>query len=158
MPDGRSLPVEFYSMPGSRVAIKEDFIVAELSNCVRYFSTLFGDYPYATFRGVFHPFAYGRGFPTTLMIPATDHADVHTFEFIAHEPAPQWWGDNVARRSYRDQWLSEGFGEYSGLLYAKTRDKKASERELIERARLALRNPPSPPLVLLKADWWMLAH
>jgi hypothetical protein len=150
MPDGRSLPVEFYSMPGNQVAIKEDFILAELSNCVRYFSSLFGDYPYATFRGVYHPFAYGQGFPTTLMIPGTDRADVQTFKFIAHETAHQWWGDNVAWRSYRDQWLSEGFAEYSGLLYAQRRDKKASERELIERARLSLRNSPVTPTGIAK--------
>jgi hypothetical protein len=145
MSDGRSLPIEFYSMPGRRAAIKEDFILAELSNSVRYFSSLFGEYPYAVFRGAYHPFGYGQGFPTTLMIPATDSADARTYRFIAHETAHQWWGDSVLWRSYRDQWLSEGFAEYSGLLYALTRDKRASEKELIERERESLRNPPVTP-------------
>ena len=72
MSDGRSLPIEFYSVPGSRAPVKEDFILAELSNSVRYFSALFGEYPYPVFRGVLHPFGYGQGFPTTLMIPGTD--------------------------------------------------------------------------------------
>jgi len=48
----------------------------------------------------------------------------------------------VLWRSYRDQWLSEGFADYSGLLYTQTRDKTSSERELIERARDSLKNPP----------------
>ena len=142
MSDGRSLPIEFYSMPGYRAAIKEDFILAELGNCVRYFSSLFGEYPYPVFRGVFHPFGYGQGFATTLMIPGTDRADNNTYRFIAHETSHQWWGDSVLWRSYRDQWLSEGFAEYSGLLYTQRRDKTKSEKELIERERAALRNPP----------------
>ena len=139
---GRTLPVEFYSMPGSRAAIKEDFILAELANCIRYFSHVFGEYPYPVFRGAYHPFGYGQGFPTTLMIPGTDSADRSTYEFLAHETAHQWWGDDILWRSYRDQWLSEGFAEYSGMLYTETRDKTSSEKSLIENARLSLRNPP----------------
>lgn len=142
MSNGRSLPIEFYSMPGSRAAIKEDFILAELSNSVRYFSSLFGEYPYPVFRGVFHPFGYGQGFPTTLMIPGTDRANARTYQFIAHETSHQWWGDTVLWRSYRDQWLSEGFAEYSGMLYTQMRDKTSSEKELIERGRDSLKNPP----------------
>jgi len=142
MDNGRSLPIEFYSMPGSRAAIKEDFILAELNNCVRFFSIVFGDYPYPIFRGVYHPFGYGQGFPTTLMIPATDQAVNTTYQFIAHETSHQWWGDVVLWRSYRDQWLSEGFAEYSGLLYTQTRQKTSSERELIQRARFELKDPP----------------
>src|SRR5205814_10098636 len=97
---------------------KEDFVLAELNNCVRYFSLLFGKYPYPVFRAAFHPFDYGQGFPTMLMIPGTDEATMYTYQFIAHETSHQWWGDSVLWRSYRDQWLSEGFAEYSGFLYA----------------------------------------
>jgi len=142
MPDGQSLPIEFYSMPGYKAAIKEDFILAELNNCVRYFATLFGPYPYPVFRAAYHPFGYGQGFPTTLMIPATDRAVNRTFHFIAHETSHQWWGDEVLWRSYRDQWLSEGFAEYSGLLYTQTRENTSSERDLIKLDREELKQPP----------------
>jgi hypothetical protein len=141
--DGHRLPIEFYSMPGSRAAIKEDFILAEMNNSVRFFSQMFGNYPYPVFRGVYHPFNFGQGFPTTIMIPNTDRADFRTYAFIAHETSHQWWGDVVQWRSYRDQWLSEGFAEYSGMLYAQLRDKAASEKELIEQARRELKMPPS---------------
>jgi len=140
--DGKQLPLEFYSMPGIRKAIKEDFILAEMSNSVRYFSKLFGEYPYPLFRGVYHPFNYGQGFPTTIMIPGTDYSDYKTFSFIAHETSHQWWGDMVLWRSYRDQWLSEGFADYSGMLYVQLRDKTHSEKELIEQAREVLKAPP----------------
>jgi hypothetical protein len=139
---GKELPIEFYSMPGGRMAIKEDFILAEMSNSVRYFSQLFGEYPYSLFRGVYHPFNFGQGFPTTIMIPAADYANSRTYSFIAHETSHQWWGDLVLWRSYRDQWLSEGFAEYSGMLYVQLRDKTSSEKNLIERARDELKIPP----------------
>jgi hypothetical protein len=139
---GKSLPLEFYSMPSGRAAIKEDFILAEMSNSVRFFSNIFGEYPYPLFRGVFHPFNFGQGFPTTIMIPGTDRASKYTYSFIAHETSHQWWGDQVLWRSYRDQWLSEGFAEYSGMLYTQLRDKTSSQKELIEQAREALKNPP----------------
>ena len=146
MPDGQTLPVEFYSMPGYKAAIKEDFILAELNNCIRYFSMLFGPYPYPVFRAAYHPFGYGQGFPTTLMIPATDRAVNSTYQFIAHETSHQWWGDVVLWRSYRDQWLSEGFAEYSGLLYTQTRDRTSSEKDLIKVARENLKEPPRTPV------------
>jgi len=140
--NGKQLPIEFYSMPGSRAVIKEDFILAEMNNSVRFFSKMFGEYPYPLFRGVYHPFNFGQGFPTTIMIPAADRADYHTYSFIAHETSHQWWGDMVLWRSYRDQWLSEGFAEYSGMLYVQLRDKTHSEKELIARAREQLKMPP----------------
>jgi hypothetical protein len=39
-------PLEFNSLGGDIAAIKEDFILAELNNSVRYFTALFGEYPY----------------------------------------------------------------------------------------------------------------
>ena len=140
--NNQSLPIEFYSMPGNRAVIKEDFILAEMNNSVRFFSQMFGNYPYPIFRGVYHPFNFGQGFPTTIMIPNADHADYSTYSFIAHETSHQWWGDMVEWRSYRDQWLSEGFAEYSGMLYTQLRDKTSSERQLIEGARRQLKFPP----------------
>lgn len=35
----------------------------------------------------------------------------------AHEVAHQWWGHAVGFNSYRDQWMSEGFAEFSAALY-----------------------------------------
>ena len=56
------------------------------------------------------------------------HLSQYTFEaehpgaselFRAHEVAHQMWGHTVMWRSYRDQWLSEAFAEYSAMLYVK---------------------------------------
>jgi hypothetical protein len=140
---GDPIPLEFDSLPGSIAAIKEDFIMAELDNSLRYFTALFGKYPYPTFGAAFHPFNFGQGFPTLLMIPGADRANKHTYSFIAHETAHQWWGDIVSWRSYRDQWLSEGFAEYSGMLYTGLRSGPHSENDLIDEARDSLKFPPA---------------
>ncbi|MEP6570973.1 MAG: M1 family aminopeptidase [Acidobacteriota bacterium] len=139
---GDPIPLEFSSLAGGVLAIKEDFIMAEMDNSLRYFTSLFGKYPYPVFGAAFHPFPFGQGFPTLLMIPQTDHANRHTYAFIAHETSHQWWGDIVSWRSYRDQWLSEGFAEYSGMLYAGLRSGPQSSDDLITEARESLRKPP----------------
>ncbi|HQU85910.1 MAG TPA: M1 family aminopeptidase, partial [Pyrinomonadaceae bacterium] len=92
----------------TEIPIKEDFIMAELNNAVRNFHFYFGKYPYETYGAAFHPFGFGQGFPSMVMIPGTDRANKYTYAFISHETAHQWWGNIVAWRSYRDQWLSEG--------------------------------------------------
>ena len=139
---GEPIPVEFNSLPGSYLPIKEDFIVAELDNSLRYFSVLFGKYPYPAFSAAFHPYGFGQGFPGLLMIPATDRASKYTYSFIAHETAHQWWGDIVTWRSYRDQWLSEGFAEYSGTLYTGLRQSADARNDLINDMRRSLKEPP----------------
>lgn len=139
-----AIPLEFNSVPSRVGAIKHEFILAELDNAVRYFSAFFGSYPYKTFGAAFHPYAFGQGFPTLLMIPPTDQESKETHSFIAHETAHQWWGNIVAWRSYRDQWLSEGFAEYSGMLYAGRRDREGPKAlaDLIRVHRESIRNQP----------------
>lgn len=139
---GTPTPLEFSSLPGDLAAIKEDFIVAELNNTVRFFTSTFGNYPYPRFGATFHPYPFGQGIATMLMIPSTDRASKYTYAFIAHETAHQWWGNIVAWRSYRDQWLSEGFAEYSGILYTGLRDGKGAKEELLSQLRSSLKDPP----------------
>jgi hypothetical protein len=141
--DGRTpTPLEFNSLSGSQIALKEDFMLAELNNCIRFFNLLFGNYPYSRYSATFHPYGFGQGFPTMLMIPAADHTSKYVFAFIAHETAHQWWGNIVAWRSYRDQWLSEGFAEYSSLLYTQRRQNVKAVNNMVEDMRRTLKEPP----------------
>ncbi len=133
-------PLEYSSV--TFIPIKEDFILAELNNSVRYFHALFGKYPYGNYGAAFHPFGFGQGFPSMVMIPGTDRANKYTYAFIAHETAHQWWGNIVAWRSYRDQWLSEGFAEYSGILYTAFRKDYKASINLIDELRDSLQRPP----------------
>jgi hypothetical protein len=134
--------LEFLKVPSSVENIKEEFVLAEFGNALDYFIEYFGAYPYEVFRGTMHPFNNGQGFPTMLLIPRQDEANREVFSFIAHETSHQWWGNIVAWRSYRDQWLSEGFAEYSGMLYTGLRQNMKAQRDLIEAARYILPFPP----------------
>jgi aminopeptidase N len=110
---------------------------------------MFGAYPYETFGAALHPFGFGQGFPTLLMIPPAQRSNQNVresdvYSFIAHEAAHQWWGNIVAWRSYRDQWLSEGFAQYSGLLYAvkRQKDPEKTTMEMVRALRDSLREMP----------------
>lgn len=140
--EGASVPLTFHSPPSYVRAVKEDFILAEMGNSLRFFSALFGPYQFRTFSAVYFPGAFGQGFPTLLLLPTADSANKRTFRFIAHETSHQWWGHFVTWRSYRDQWLSEGFADYSGIIYTQRRMDPRAARELIESLRRELLNPP----------------
>jgi peptidase M1-like protein len=48
----------------------------------------------------------------------------------AHEVAHQWWGQTVGFDSYRDQWMSEGFANFSASLFLiNTRTDRKEERD-----------------------------
>ena len=135
------MPLELFSL--NFITVKEDFVLAEMGNALEYLSTMFGEYPYPIFRAAFHPFRFGQGFATMLAIPNVDSANPQTFAFLSHETSHQWWGNVVAWRSYRDQWLSEGFAEYSGILYIKNRTRNSGDvQDEINKLRDELKTPP----------------
>ena len=140
---GKKVPIDFYSMPFEIEAVKERFMLAELGNGLRFFSSLYGDYPYGRLSAVYFPGRFGQGLASLLLLPVEGSAELHQFAFIAHEGAHQWWGNIVGWKSYRDQWLSEGFAEYSGVLYASVRKKKPRKAlELVKEMRRSLLKPP----------------
>ena len=47
--------------------------------------------------------------------------------FRAHEVAHLWWGHQVGWHGYRDQWLSEGFAEYSAMMFVESRVENGDE-------------------------------
>src|SRR4029078_13416230 len=116
--------------------------LAEMGNAVRYFSKLFGDCPYGRLGGAYFPTNVGQGFPTLLLLPKSDYALRQDFAFMAHENAHQWWGNVVGWRTYRDQWLSEGFAEYSGVLYTSVRTNRKDSDELLKEMRRTLMEVP----------------
>ena len=137
---GEPIDVEFNNVSSHTAQVRGDFMLAEMDNAVRFYAALFGKYPYPVLNGCVHPYGFGQGFATLLMLASLgDRADRSGFSFIAHETSHQWWGNVVAWRSYRDQWLSEGFADYSGMLYTAARegpkDGPKDEAELIRQAR-----------------------
>ena len=159
--DGRQIPIEYYSPPGNIAQVKEDFILTEIGNAVRYFNNLFGRYPYGRLGAAYFPTNYGQGFPTLLLLPVHGYADRNEYAFMAHENAHQWWGNIVGWRSYRDQWLVEALANYSSLLLLESHDparftaimqrfrdnlvaRNKQEHEIVQAGPVGLQNPHSP--------------
>jgi Peptidase family M1 domain len=73
---------------------------------------------------------YGQAWPGLVYLPITSFFDSTTrhglgmddpegyFKVVGpHEVAHQWWGHLVGFNSYRDQWMSEGFADFSASLF-----------------------------------------
>ena len=108
----------------------------EMANTVRLFSSYFGPFPYKSLSVASIPLSYshGQGWPGLIylwsgsFLDATQRHEIGmkdgpelTDFFRAHESSHQWWGQRVGWKSYHDQWLSEGFADFSGILYVQYR-------------------------------------
>jgi len=103
---------------------------AETANTLRVFQSYFGPYPYKHLAVTNIVGSYGQGWPGLLYLSWVTFLDstqrnalgiknqVQLTDFFrGHESSHQWWGHRVGWKSYHDQWLSEGFAEFSGKLY-----------------------------------------
>lgn len=94
---------------------------------LRFYSAYFGEFPYQNLTIALRPLLVEGGHsPATLVILNRVYTyfnirtkkDPMTFPdfpvfLLAHELAHQWWGQAVGWRTYRDQWLSEGFAQFA---------------------------------------------
>ncbi len=91
----------------------------------------FGSLPF-THMAITQQFAcnYGQSWPMLVFLPScafmdstqqhlmgVGPADMYWKVVTPHEVAHQWWGQTVGFRSYRDQWMSEGFADASASIY-----------------------------------------
>jgi hypothetical protein len=103
---------------------------AQLQLCTLYF----GKSPYDEIFITEQPdFNFGQSWPNLVYLPISAYTDStqrwmlfgtinakftgFVQEVTPHEVAHQWWGHAVPWASYHDQWLSEGFAEFSAGLF-----------------------------------------
>ena len=103
---------------------------AQLQLCSHYF----GKSPYDEIYITEQPnFNFGQSWPYLVYLPISAYTDStqrwmlfgqinnkftgFVQEVTPHEVAHQWWGHAVGWASYHDQWLSEGFAEFSAGLF-----------------------------------------
>jgi len=139
--------LEFYDFSSQYMNSWAIGVVEEMGGALAYFTKYFGPYPYEYLRSVAQPYQFGEALPTMLMLPyrGRDTMVVWIADIIAHETSHQWWGHSVVWRSHRDKWLSEGFAQYSGMLYANTRKTLSSVvgmRSSVRDALISLLRPP----------------
>lgn len=121
-------------------------ISIETANTLRVFQNYFGPYPYKQLVVTNIIGSYGQGWPGLLYLGWFTFLDstqrnalgirnqVQLTDFFrGHESSHQWWGHRVGWKSYHDQWLSEGFAEFSGKLYVQFRESKKEFQEQFRR-------------------------
>jgi len=103
--------------------------VAEGQLAVQLYTDFYGPAPYQRLALTEQPTNYfGQSWPALIYLPhasflhvygsATDALSHGFWRTVAsHEVAHQWFGHAVGIPSYRDNWLSEGFAEFSSSLY-----------------------------------------
>jgi len=142
-PGGRhGAPVAIGNLTASALA---KTIGMETSNTLRVFQSYFGPYPYKQIAVTNIIGSYGQGWPGLLYLGWFTFLDstqrnalgirnqVQLTDFFrGHESSHQWWGHRVGWKSYHDQWLSEGFAEFSGKLYVQFRQ---NPKEFLEQLR-----------------------
>jgi len=110
-----------------------DAALNDTQNATRIYSAYFGKLPYTRIAMTQQPAGdFGQAWPTLIYMPYIAFIDTtqRTQLFGAqggaqsfwryvgpHETAHQWWAHLVGWDSYRDQWMSEGFAEFSTSLY-----------------------------------------
>jgi hypothetical protein len=115
-------------------AMAENVLVDAL-NAVRLYTHWYGPTAYGRVAVTQQPaFDFGQSWPTLIYLPVSAFLDPterwrllggNTFRFskefvdvvTAHEVAHQWWGHTVGWTSYHDNWLSEGFADFSAALF-----------------------------------------
>jgi hypothetical protein len=124
--------------------------LVDAENSMRVFQRMFGDAPYGRLAVTQQPqFAFGQSWPTLVYLPVSAFLDgtqrwalmgTQSFRFTEfidevtpHEIAHQWWGHMVGWATYHDQWLSEGFAEFSAGLFLEATRKPVDVQKFWDR-------------------------
>ncbi|MBZ5537764.1 MAG: hypothetical protein LAO31_17550 [Acidobacteriia bacterium] len=116
-------------------------VLAEGQLSISLYSNYFGPLPYKRVAMTQQTADnFGQSWPTLVYLPISAYWDATIrhqkgmddtkgfFKIVApHEVAHQWWGHGVGFASYRDQWMSEGFAEFSSSIYVQVIQKKNQE-------------------------------
>ncbi len=145
----RTVP-HFGAMTPSALA---ESAMVDAQNALRCYTVWFGSVPYGRIAITQQPaFSFGQSWPTLVYLPVSAFLDstqrwslmggsaFKFAEFIQevtpHEVSHQWWGHAVGWASYHDQWLSEGFADFSaGLFLQQTNKDPAPYQKYWENAR-----------------------
>jgi hypothetical protein len=118
---------------------------AELQLCNYYFGKTPFDHIYITEQP---NFSFGQSWPNLVYLPISAYLDstqrwrlfgridnrfqAFVDEVTPHEVSHQWWGHAVGWSSYHDQWLSEGFAEFSAALFMQQAKGKDWQKDYIQ--------------------------
>ncbi len=99
----------------------EEKIGSDVLASLKFYQTVFGKIDINNLNVTEIPRFYGLAFPGLIYLSWYNYQGIEYDRagelFRAHEVAHQWWGITVDFENYHDQWLSEGFAEFSALYF-----------------------------------------
>jgi len=127
-------------------------IVRRSAETIAKYERWFGPYPYRNLAFTQMPGPMSQGWPTLVYLSSFAYLSDEELQALKlnkfqrmifdgfmqdHETAHQWWGDRVAWKNYRDQWLMEALANLSALMILEE-EHPAQAQELAEFNRLWL--------------------
>lgn len=120
---------------GTEYTQAKENVAADVVNSLNFFQTIYCECPFSKMAATETPTYGGQGLPGLLRLSWGTFKTDEVFKktrfraesFRAHEVSHQWWGHIIGWETYHDQWLSEGFAEYSGAWYAQMSMKDNEE-------------------------------
>jgi hypothetical protein len=117
---------------------------------LEYFETLFGEFPFEKLSIIRRVWVSTGGHSPASFIVLNDlpeliaqnmrpvpnsPVDLSNWReyFLAHELAHQWWGQGVAGKSYRDQWLSEGMAQFAAIRFLRQKYGEKTYSQILEK-------------------------
>jgi hypothetical protein len=147
--------------------------ISETQTSLRIYEAYFGKSEFGRVAVTQQPaFNFGQSWPTLVYLPISAYLDstqrwkliglsTSMTEFIdevtPHEVSHQWWGHMVGWKTYHDQWLSEGFANFSAGLYLQISEKdpdkflnywEQSRKRMLEKNSFGRRSVDAGPLTL----------
>jgi hypothetical protein len=157
-----------------------DRTLVDARNALSIYSAWFGKLEFDRVAITQQPeFDFGQSWPTLVYLPMAAYLDstqrfrllqalgtsqrgtnsMNQFvdEVTPHEVAHQWWGHMVGWATYHDQWLSEGFADFSAALFLQATEKSPdsflkfwehARQSLVERNQFGKRANDAGPISL----------
>ncbi|MGH9774080.1 MAG: M1 family aminopeptidase [Candidatus Acidiferrales bacterium] len=121
--------------------------LSEAQYAIQLYSTYFGPLPFKRLSMTQQTACnYGQSWPGLVWLPICSFYDSYVRHQLGldwgdrgywdvvtpHEVAHQWWGQLVGFNSYRDQWMSEGFADFSASLFLQSAYGKESQKKYMK--------------------------
>ncbi len=124
------VPIQVFAAPNTVTRARLADLARASAWTVEFYEQRFGPFPFPRLALTELPFPLGQGWPGLIYLARDSFLTPAQMEdrhlppqaqalyplMRPHEIAHQWWGNEVAWRSYHDQWLCEALASYAALL------------------------------------------
>jgi aminopeptidase N len=131
LPNGKKMMIQNYIYEYSPTILSNSKSYLDtVAMLLNYYSTLFGEYPFANEKYGHCMAPINGGMENQTM---TTIYSLTNMQMMAHELGHSWFGDKVTCGSWGDIWLNEGFASYTEYLFCKQFRGESSALQLMNK-------------------------